>query len=305
MNYGEILGTAWKVFWKYKVLWLVGILPYLLYCLGVLGSMLLVPGFPSMDPEYLAERFAQDLSFFIPVVPLLVMLVSLLVFLVLLAYALAANSLGVLKAEQGAGGLRFGELVGDTAPYFWRVLGLYALFFAAGAVIYLSVFGFMVVTVLASAGFASLCVFPLMLLLLPLFLIAYVLAEQAKAAIIVEDLDMMSGLRRGWEILKANFWGLVLMGLILYGGMYIVSLVAAIPLYAVMFVPLMTSFGGDSHQTFESSFRLVMTIMMVVMPFYMILQGLLAVYIRSTWTLTYLRLTRPIQPLAPAELPNA
>jgi len=49
----------------------------------------------------------------------------------------------------------------------------------------------------------------------------------------------------------------------------------------------------------------MMITMMAIMPFYAIFQGIVLTYIRSAWTITYLRLIKPPVDAGPTSVENA
>jgi hypothetical protein len=302
MNHGEVLATAWRIFWRQKILWLVGILPYLVYTLATMGVIFLSPPFALWLPPASPEWAAQDWAPFIPIV---VILASALIYLALMAFTVTAHSLGTLQADGGAERLTWAGLTTDSARHVLQVTGMYAILLGGVIVIQAVFMGCMVLASASTMGFASMCIFPLFFLLIPAFLVGYIFSEQAKAAIVVEGLGVIDGMRRGWEVLKENFWPLILMGLILYGGTYVLSLLAASPLYALMFLPFISGFVLGSSQPLENSFMSMMTGLMIAMPFYIVFQGILLTYVRSAWTITYLRITRPGRPSLPTQPSNA
>jgi hypothetical protein len=302
MNYGEILGKAWKIFWRFKALWLVGIAPYLFYSLLFLFSLFRTPGInPLLSTDFYnlpGQEWLAYLSMFVT-------LIFMVGYLGLSVFTGAATSTGVYQAEQGISQLPLANLLKSSAKYYWRIFGLYGIFFAAIVVLYLIIFGCFFLTIVLSMGFATLCFFPLFFLLIPVFLVGYALYEQAKAAIIVEDLGVIDGLKRGWNILRAHFWHIILMGLILYAGLYVFSMIIAMPLYLVMFAPMFSAMVSNNYQTMETSLSTMSIGMAIVMPLYMVVMGLLYTYVRTAWTLTFLRLTKPSVPPEPAPVENA
>jgi hypothetical protein len=290
MDYGEILARTWKIFWKFKILLLVSALPYLFYSLVFIPILVLNPAFSSRFPFQPVEWFSQKWALYLSI---LFLLVFLLVYLAMLIFSSAANSVGALQAERGVEHLSLSELLKDTGKIYWKVFGLYAIFFLAAFVVETVLIGCLFAAILTTMGMASICAYPFLFLLLPVFLVAYALAELSKAAIIVDNLGTVDGLKRGWQTLKTNFWRVIVMGLILSLGIYLLSMVLATPMYIVLFMPMFAAINSESIGIVEQSVGFITIAMAVVMPLYMAAIGILYVFVRNVWTLTYMRLTWP------------
>jgi hypothetical protein len=121
-----------------------------------------------------------------------------------------------------------------------------------------------------------------------------VLIEQVNIAIIVEDLSIIDGLKRGWEVLRDNIGNLIIMGLILLIGGIIAGIIIAIPMIAV-FLPLGLGFLGDSTSYYDAllSGGIITSLLCCAayIPVLIVLNGILQAFIKSAWTLTYLQIT--------------
>lgn len=291
MDYGMILGKSWKIFWKHKVLWLLGIIPYLVSALAMIPSYL---NSYFIYQDDLPAVFHQGWLWYVLYA---IVLVSMLGYGVLMVWGKAANSVGVLQAEKGQERLSLKELVKQGGRYFWKVLGLYSLFLGAMLVVYMVFFGFMFLAMIATFGAGMLCIFPFIILLIPVIGVGYLLAEISNAAIFIEELDVIAALTRGWEVLKKHFWRLVLMGLILYVGSYAISMIISLPLFAVMMGPMLYPMMTNDIEALFASMPSIMSSMtvgmMIVLPITTIFTGILYTYVRSVWMLTYLSLRKP------------
>ena len=114
--------------------------------------------------------------------------------------------------------------------------------------------------------------------------------EQANAAIVIENLSMFEGLKRGWEITKANVGPMIIMALILLIGGGIASVIVALPMILV-FIPLIPSIISGDFQT--SSLWVAALCCAGAFPVVLFLNGILTAYLQSVWTLTYMRLAAP------------
>jgi hypothetical protein len=114
------------------------------------------------------------------------------------------------------------------------------------------------------------------------------IVEQANVAIVLEDLSMSAGFRRGWAIVRANIGPALIMAIILGVLGFALSLLIAIPILVVV-IPAAFTYSANT----ESSTPLVFMSVCVCLylPIAIFLQGILVSYIQSAWTLTFMRLT--------------
>jgi hypothetical protein len=186
----------------------------------------------------------------------------------------------------GAEKLVFAELFNASMPYFWRVFGLSFLIGLAFFVLLIPLIVLGVIT----AGVAFLCLIPLICLLIPVGFVVGIIIEQANRAIVLEDLSMVDGLRRGWDICRANVWPLIVMALILFGISLLVGIVIALPILVVVF-PTIFAFAIGEGQSFTPLY-IALACICLYAPVSWVLNGILTTYTQSAWTLAYLRLTR-------------
>ena len=151
-----------------------------------------------------------------------------------------------------------------------------------------------------SAGIGFACLLPLICILVPISWVVTIIIEQANAAIVLDDLSLMDGLRRGWEIVKSNLGPTLIMGLILFVIAFVVGLVVAIPIFIIAFPAMLGFFAGGGENTTP---LIVMTVCFCLyLPVALVLQGIMIAYTGSAWTLTYMRLRKPPQDNAPIVL---
>lgn len=299
-NFGEILTRAWQITWKYKVLWIFGILAGCTKGGGGGGGGGGNTGFdtgPSdfnIPPEL--ERFISQMGDFVSWVEdnlWLFIAIMVLVFLVLLVISVFLGTIGRIglikgsyRAETGTESLSFGELFSTSMPYFWRVFGLS---FLIGLAFFLILIPFILFGVL-TAGVALLCLLPLICVLIPLGFAVSIVIEQANRAIVLEDLSIFEGLKRGWELARANVGPLLIMGLILFGITFVAGIIIAIPIFIVVF-PTIFAFAMGEGQSFTPLYIALACICLYV-PVSWVLNGVLTTFSQTAWTLTYLRLTQ-------------
>lgn len=306
-NFGEVLTRAWQITWKYKVLWIFGILAS---CArggggGSGGSSSgsgngngnwdgnTPPIFREWERslEQAAEWMVHNWWIFIIIG---------LVFLALIVLSIFLGNMGriglirgTLQAENGAEKLSFGELFSGSLPYFWRVFGLS---FIIGLIVFAAIIPFLLFGVL-TAGVGFLCILPLICILIPVGIAVNLTLELADVAIVRDNAGMWEGWQRGWNMARANIGPVIGMALILFVIGLGVSLVIAIPLLIVLF-PTMIGFMASNGENM-TPLIIAGVCFAAFLPISILAGGILNTYIGSAWTLTYLRLTPAA--LAPME----
>jgi len=298
-NFGEVLTRAWKNIWKHKVLWIFGILASCArggggssggsggnsgYQTGS-GGNTPFPGWQVERAMNQAGRFLEQNWWIIIVAILAIMLIA------LFFYALGMiGRIGIIKgtslAEKGAERIAFGELWSESLPYFWRIFGLNFLVGLAILLIFvpLILFGFITI------GIGFVCLLPVFCLLFLLGWILYIVIEQAQAAIVLEDLGILDGFTRGWQIVKTNAIPTILMSLILGIGSFIISMIVAIPLI-LAFIPALMSMS-ILRESFVPLY-ISLACCALYMPVLIFFNGMLTAYIQSAWALTFMQLAAP------------
>lgn len=310
MDYGEVLTKAWRIIWKHKVLWIFGIL---VSCGQGGGS-----GNPggnantgvqysgnggNLPPEmerffWSFERFFEQIEAWqvvgvVAAIILFIILLSLL-FLALSTVGRIGLIQGTVQADAGLERLTFSELFESGKPYFWRILIFNFLIGLAGVLLVILLMLPLLAIAALTFGIGLLCLLPLLCLLVPVSWVISVIIEQANIAIVVEDLDMLAGLKRGWEVFRQEIGTMIVMALILLLGGGLVSMLLALPMIFTVF-PLMMGMMGtamsDGFGWFGGGVLIAILCFFSYLPFLLILSGILQAYIKSAWTLTYLRVT--------------
>ncbi len=297
-NFGEVLTRAWQIIWKHKVLWIFGILAS---CArgggggssGGGGNSGYQTG--SGDSPFSGDKiervmnqvgtFLENNWWIIIAVIVGIFLLS-FVFYFLGMMGRIALIRGVAQADKGAESLSFGELWAESMPFFWRVFGLNFLIGLAFLVLFIPLVLFGIVT----AGIGFLCLIPLLCIMVPLSWVVMAIIEQAQNAIVLEDLNMLDGFKRGWEIVKANAVPIIIMMLILGVGSGIIGVIIALPIIIAV-VPAVIGMAV-SQQTL-TPFYIAAACCVAYFPVLLFFNGVLTAYIQASWTLTYLRLVKP------------
>jgi hypothetical protein len=292
MDFGEVLSSAWRTIWRHKVLWIFGILAS---CGTSSGG--------SSNTKYTIDELPANVENFFTQIPewqiaLMVgigILIALFV-LILVIFFSTMGKVGLIRGtqqvDQGKIKLSFGELFSGSMPYFWRVFLLNLLVGLTIFAILIAGLIMSVFSIILTLGLAALCLIPLLCLLIPLGLAVGVWIEQSTIAIVVEDLGIIDGLKRGWEVIKTNFGTMVLMWLILVLVIGIMGgFIIGLPFFLIAVPSLMAILLGT--ETVQSTAMILGAVGLICyLPFMIVLAGMLRSYTESAWTLTYLRLTR-------------
>jgi hypothetical protein len=305
MDFGKIFTRAGEIIWRFKILWIFGIL-------AGCGSQTNGgsggggqtnyqvspddPTFDTLPPAWQnflwqAERFFERNAETIVAVALILVLISLIlafVFMIVRSFGTIGLVKGTLKAEAGEGSaITWANLSEEAQPYLWRVFGLNFLLAIAVIIVVLMLFGFGILTF----GIGFLCIVPILCLLVPVGWLAYIIITQSTIAIVAEDLSISEGLSRGWNIFRDNLGGMVIVGLILGIGGAIIGVIIGLP-QLLSVIPMVTGFmSGElmqSPENFFESLGISIIIALAYWPIFITLRGILTAYINSAWTLTYL-----------------
>jgi hypothetical protein len=287
MDYGGILSKAWQIIWKHKVLWIFGILAGCSQAGGSGGgnSGFRFSGgrtpraFPGRDfgDVFTNLQIPEWLAVTLVVVGILVLLVIVILAIVLGTVGQVGLIQGANQADQGAERLVFGELFSTSLRYFWRVFGLNLLIFLA-AIILSPVW---ILLIICTCGLAAI----VLAILLPLYL------KQVIISLVLEDLGVIDGLKRGWQVFTGNFGPIFIVGIILFVISLVVGLVVALPV-TLLLAPIIAGGLAGSDQALQSGLIVSGLCFIGYLPILLFLVGVLRSYTESAWTLTYVRLTR-------------
>jgi len=287
MNIGDVLSKAWKTIWKHKILWIFGIFAG---C-GTAGTG---SGNSAITYQYdvpyeIDYYFNQIDPALIALTVGLIILIA-LILLVLVIFLSTVGRIGLIrgtyKVHNGAERLTFGEIFSGSTPYFWRVFGLNLL---VGILAFVAIVAFFVLGVLGAVftlGLALLCLIPMLCLLVPAAWLLNIFVQQAIIAIVLEDLGIMEGLRRGWQVFKSNFGDMFITGLILL----IITLVFTFLFMLPMMLSIVPFVLGISGGSVGAGVTAAVIMLICYLPIYLVLYGIVRAYTESAWTLNYIRL---------------
>ena len=304
MDFGEVLGRAWRIIWKHKVLWIFGILAGCSRGGGGGGSgnsgyRASSPGGQNPFPQFnqYADQFGNWIGSHWWVVFLFVLLILIIVVIAAVLGTIGRIGLikGTQKADAGAEHIGLAELWDQSLPFFWRVFLLSLLVGLASFVLVIVLIALGFGAAVLTLGIGLICLIPLFCVLALVLWFVGIVIQLAEAAIVIENLSIMDGLRRGWDVVKRNIGPVLIMWLILVVIGFVVGLVIAIPILVAV-VPAAIAFAAANAQSTNITWGpLIVGLLCCVAyyPFLLVLNGILMAYLQSSWTLTYLRLTRP------------
>ena len=302
MDYGYALTRAWKITWKYKILWIFGILAGCGTNGNSRSSDLDFSQSTNEIPPEVVDAADSALAFFSQPAVLIAAVIFILFVIAIISFFVTIGRValisGTYKAETGAEKLGFGELFRDGTSHFWRFFGmnflvslpfLIVVFGLLGAGIFIAVSADSAIFAerFLVAFIPTFCV--LFCCLFFFSLIINIILQQAQNAMIVEDLGISNALMRGWDVFQKGLGHILLIAVILFIISTIVGLVIALPILAVA-IPAGIVFLVDGASSLQP--LLIAGLCVVAyFPIFLVANGVLTTYIQATWTLFYLQLT--------------
>ena len=300
MDYSAILRRSFEITWRHRPLWLFG---FLIALLGLgsnasNGLRFVFRGGEVPSPPSIGRT---EILFIVAVLGLVVLVLSIIT--VVVNYIAQAALIGMV-----------GEIEAGTTPNVrrgfeigWsrRALRLFGADFALYApiallvtlVIFVPTFFFVVRIGQGGTPTAALpllflcCVFPLILLLIPVFLVLSVLQQFAHRRIVLANDGVLDGIRNGWQVIRANVGPVAVMWLILF---FIGLVWAAVILFLAFISLALVGIPAIAIHTLTRSWILVaMLVLPLVILVMIVLAAINALYIvfnSTAWTLTYLAL---------------
>ncbi len=317
MNYGEALEKAWKIIWRFKILWIFGLLAS---CAGGVSSI------PSTDYRFSASelpfqfRFGQfpyDVLAFLRGIPPWVWILSGFGILTLLLLAFVVGvvgrtgvKLGAWRADAGTDSLPFGQVFSDSLGYFWRMLGLTVLVGLPGFLfalislflLFLGIFSLFGSQLPNGGGIALIClVLPFFCLLIPLGWILSVLGELSGSALISENLGIMASLSRGWKLMWQKVGPAILISLLLFVLQIAAGILIGIPA-ALLIIPFVAA-AVVSRAGIAIGVGIVLLVLVLVL-LGLFISSIFQAYSGSLWMVTFRRLTAAPETPAVAQAPT-
>ncbi len=191
--------------------------------------------------------------------------------------------------------IRFGPVLAQSLRYLWRVLGAWV---AVGAV-------FLLILVLTSccqfasavttAGLATLCTFPFLLMGSLLLGVGMDIATGLTgAAIILDDLGLRPAFRRTWDLLRGRTTPVLLAGLALSLILRISPALLSVPSLAASFLALW--FAAPTGAGIGGTTDITLALQLGYLPILLIALAAVEAFVYCAWAHAYLRLSRPAAP---------
>lgn len=312
MDYGNVLERAWRITWRFKGLWVLGILSGCSSGSGGGGG----GGSnysSSLDNGAAPEQFSQlehfieniDPAIIIAVVVALVLFVMLLsaIFLLVRVFGQAGLIHGVSRADDGDEVTLASAATGGL-EFFWRLLGLELLLLGIGLVLGLAIGVAVLLFLLFTLGLGALILLPLMCIAIPLGILfglaLQIYLQLVRTGIVVDSLSITEGLKEAWTLARQQTTELIVMGLILVLGGSIVGLILSVPFF-LLAIPVAGGLLLGTETALGIGVGVAILCCLIYLPILLLLSGILQTFIQSAWTVTYRRLTgRSGAELAPA-----
>jgi hypothetical protein len=304
MDYGAVLKRTWEITWKYKGLWVLGILAACGRGNGGGGggggqaSSSVRGDLGSAGINGLTQFFnsiPEGTLIIGAVVIVALLLVLALIFLVLGVIGQGGLIAGFNQADEGAD-VNLAEAFGMGMHFFWRILALRLLLVIAGFIVAVGC----IILIILTFGLGIFC---MLCIGIPLLIAVGVYVEMTTVAIVVEDLDPFKALARAWDVIRNNIGPMLVMAVILVLGSLIVGLVFASPFILVV-VPVVTALALGTRTAIGTGLLVGGLCLVAYIPILIVLNGILTTYVMGAWTLTFRRLTdRPgsVPQVIPAE----
>ena len=293
MNYGNILSSAWKTLWKHKViLWFGTLMAIPNALMGIVMAGIFYSFTEEKFISFVEGNSTEPDAFLLFVILFFVSMILLSI----LSYAMMALSFaGALKGtfdlKNKETTISFHELWDASLPYVWRIFGIIFI-------IFIVIFSFFAVIMFlgaifgaVTAGIGFICLTPLMLLIIPLELLAFLFASIALASVVAEDIGVFDAMRKARDLLKENFWTWILMGIIVGFILWAVSMVVMVPMQFAQFVFMMPMLSDPYVQEPTAFLRPFSILMVIMIPLMGIVQGLSLAYGNAVWIFSYLDIT--------------
>jgi hypothetical protein len=299
ISYGEIVGTSFRLAWKHKSLWLLG-----LFAAG--GTAVSGPNFQFGDTDFTSGSFdpAGVVSFVQQHPEILVFVIGFgllfaLTMLVLNVICKGAMIDAINKLTRG-GVYRFGDSFGEGVRFFWRLL-LIGILFTLSIVALVMV---IVIPIVLSFIIAVPLGIIVLMIGLPLAFMGFAIINNifalAARAAIVRDSDIGAALEEGYSLLRMYFWPNVIVFLI-YLGLSILISIGTLIIFSVLSIPFVL-IAMQSTTAFVVSLIIgVPLFLLVSLP----LSGFLGAAFESIYTLFYFRLVEPAGRPEPPSPPQA
>jgi hypothetical protein len=300
MDYIGILTRSAKLLWKHKIIYAFFVLFYAIPSVFILGAMGVFAFTADLnDLEGFVRTLGNLMDFKNPLV--IAGLSGIYLLFMLFSYSCyLVGFIGTLKgaslAERGTESINFMGLLQASLKHF---LPLAAIFFVIGVIL---------IVIMLPAIVLGPFILLAFLCLIPVFIAGRMAIELLCAAIVSDDLGLLAGLKRFWQLVQKYIWPLALMALILIVIEFVANVVVTLPFSLVQQVAMQFLIMNPAAQPtpsimFGQMFKWMFVIMILVTPIMLIAQGLVTTYHNVATSLTYLEISgKTVQPAQPVEV---
>ncbi len=299
MDYGWVLKRAWEITWKFKGLWVLGILAS---CSSGGGGGGGGGGSSGTGYQFSGESDPRMLQFqrWIESIPsetwiVIAVIAGIAIFVLgLVAFALGVLGQGGLVAgfnqAENNGTVTLGEAFRIGKANFWRLVGVRIVFWLGGILLAIALIAVVAMIAIGTMGIGLLCLLPLLCLLIPAGALVGVYVMLTQVALVTEGLGVSESFRRSWEVLKQNLGPIIVIGLILLFGSLVIGLVLALPLIAAV-LPAAAGLAFGTDQSTTSGLVTAGLCLVVYLPLMIVANGVLQTFVTGVWTLSFRQLT--------------
>jgi hypothetical protein len=285
-DFGGNLRRAWEITWKFKILWLFGILSALAG--GRASLNFRGPSFPNnfnpTDPDTLPRlqrNFPNLDQNTVLAIALGVLCLVIIIGIVLFILHIIGRGglIGGIQLADTTGQVSFGQAWGIGLKHFWTVLLIGLIVAVVAGVLGLA-------SILAAA---TVCLIPLACIGFLLVAALGVFAYLAQIAAVTENLSFSEAIGRALAIVQANLGPVLLLAILLVIIDGVVGFIIALPLAAVAapILAAMFAFGSGNSQAGTAALAISGLCLVIYIPILIVLRGIVETWIVSNWTLAY------------------
>jgi hypothetical protein len=299
MDYGWVLKRAWEITWKFKGLWVLGILAS---CSSGGGGGGGGGGSSGSGYQFSGESDPRIVQFqrWIESIPSETWIaIAVIAGIAILVVGLVALALGVIgqggliagfNQAENNGTVTLGEAFRIGQANFWRLVGVRIVFWLGGVLLAIAIVAVVAMIAIGTMGIGLLCLLPLLCLLIPAGALVGVYVMLTQVALVTEGLGVSASFRRSWEVLKQNLGPIIVIGLILLFGSLVIGLVMALPLIAAV-LPAAAGLAFGTDQSTTTGLVTAGLCLVVYLPLMIVANGVLQTYVTGVWTLSFRQLT--------------
>lgn len=309
MNYGELIGDAFRITLRNRYLWFFGFFAGGSTSFNVPtnvptgGGSFNTDDFQSSSSMLSAVQVGQGLGTGVLIAGLVIVVVIIALFFIVMSIvsqgALADSVAAIDRGDRRRFGVAFRSGMGN----FWRVLGYYVVFFliaiglllVIGIPVALAIGGTFAATqsvgarITVSVVVGLLAVLALIVVFVPLFIIG----QYALREIVVRRERVLGSVGSGYGIFRRNLGRSLLILLIQFGisiGIAIAFFLALLIVGLILFLPTI-ALAVAGYSTAAIIAGVIAGVILV--PLLLVATGAIGTFSHAYWTLAYLRLTAP------------